>query len=166
MSNEFEVKDSGEREQFDTGAQRDVQDLKPRFDLISPFSLERLAWVYARGAEKYLPRNWEKGIPFSRCLASAERHLMQFKMGDTDEDHLAQAVWNLMAILHYQEVGPTGLDDLPKYDRLAKDNSLTRSLLQDGQKIEFRKMTPEEMARMLNKPGIPEGFDPDRTTNP
>lgn len=118
--NEFELKDSGAREQFDTGAKRDTQESKPRPDLISPFSIERLAWVFARGAEKYDEHNWMKGIPFSRCLASAERHLMQFKQGDTDEDHLAQAVWNLMAILHYQEVGPEGLDDLPKYERLAK----------------------------------------------
>lgn len=120
MSNDFEVKDSGAREQHDTGAQRDVQEGKPRPDLMSPFAMERVGYVFARGAEKYEERNWEKGMPLSRYLASAERHLMQFKQGDTDEDHLAQAVWNLCAILHHQEVGPPGLDDLPHYERLTK----------------------------------------------
>lgn len=117
---QFDLKDSGERETFETGARRDVQESKPRPDLLSPFALERVAWVYARGAEKYGDRNWEKGMPLSRYLASAERHLMQFKQGDTDEDHLAQATWNLLAILHHQEVGPEGLDDLPRYERLSE----------------------------------------------
>jgi hypothetical protein len=119
MSNDFVVKDSGERETFETGARRDTNSNKPRPDLFSPFALERLAWVYARGAEKYGDRNWEKGMPLSRYLASAERHLMQFKQGDTDEDHLAQAAWNLCAILHHQAVGPDGLDDFPRYERIA-----------------------------------------------
>ena len=128
MRNDFEVKDSGEREQHDTGAQRDTQTGKPRPDLMSPFAMERVGYVFARGAEKYDENNWHKGMPLSRYLASAERHLMQFKQGDTDEDHLAQAVWNLCAIMHHQEVGPPGLDDLPHYERLAKtmpDGTLT-----------------------------------------
>lgn len=100
--NTFEVKDSGERQRFSSGAQRDTQDDKPRFDLIPPKALERLAYVYARGADKYDENNWMKGIPFQRTLASAERHLKAFEMGKTDEDHIAQAAWNLFAIMHYQ----------------------------------------------------------------
>lgn len=114
--NDFSLKDSGARQEFETGARRDVEEDKPRFDLVTPFGLERVAWVYARGAEKYGDNNWQKGMPFTRYLASAERHLKQFKAGEVDEDHLAQAVWNLLAILHHQEVGPAGLDDLPIYD--------------------------------------------------
>ncbi len=87
---------------------------------MSPFAMERIGWVFSKGAERYGQRNWEKGMPLSRYLASAERHLMQFKQGDLSEDHLAQAVWNLCAILHHQEVGPPGLDDLPHYERLTK----------------------------------------------
>lgn len=102
MPNDFVVKDSGERQQFGTGAQRDSQDDKPRFDLIPSKPLERIAYVYARGARKYDENNWMKGIPVSRTLASAERHLQQYKQGDKDEDHLAQAAWNLFAIMHYE----------------------------------------------------------------
>lgn len=115
MTNTFELKDSGERQEFESGARRDTQADKPRPSLLSPFALERVAWVYSRGAEKYGDNNWQKGIPFSRYLDSAERHIMEFKQGMRDEDHLAQATWNLLAILHHQEIGPAGLDDLPVY---------------------------------------------------
>lgn len=109
-----------DKQQFNTGAQRDSQADKPRYDLISPFAEERIAWIYAKGAERYGERNWEKGMGYSRYLSSAERHLRQFKQGDIDEDHLGQCVWNLMAIMHHQAVGPEGLDDLPKYERVDK----------------------------------------------
>lgn len=112
----YELKDSGARQEFATGAKRDTQDGKPRFSLITPFGLERVAWIYTEGAKKYGDNNWQKGIPFSRYLDSAERHLMMFKQGRLDEDHIAQAVWNLLAIMHHQAVGPADLDDLPQYD--------------------------------------------------
>lgn len=112
---EWVTKDSGEREQFDSGAKRDTQAGKPRYDLIPTHALKRIAGLYARGADKYDDNNWHKGIPYSRCLASLERHLQQWKQGDRDEDHLAAVVWNALAIMHYEEVGPEGLDDLPKW---------------------------------------------------
>jgi hypothetical protein len=64
---DFETKDSGARVEFSTGMQRDVQDTKPRFDLICPKDLPykeqmltRWAELMQRGAEKYSARNWEK----------------------------------------------------------------------------------------------------------
>jgi hypothetical protein len=119
----FITKDSGERQKFDTGAQRDSHGDKTRYDLIPTFALKRVADLYARGAEKYDDDNWMKGIPYRRCLASLERHLHQFKQGDLDEDHLAAVVWNALAIMHYQEVGRDDLDDLPRgRDQLAYNN--------------------------------------------
>jgi hypothetical protein len=111
----FVTKDSGKREEMPTGSVRDSREGKGRFDLISPFALRRLAGVYERGSVKYADRNWEKGQKFSRCLDSALRHLNCFAMGWTDEDHVAQALWNLAAILHFQETGRTELDDMPHY---------------------------------------------------
>lgn len=61
-------------------------------------------------------RNWERGMPFSRYVDSAKRHLDKFIMGMTDEDHLAAAVWNLCAIMHHQELGQLELDDMPHYN--------------------------------------------------
>jgi hypothetical protein len=109
---EFVTKDSGARQEFETGAKRDTQTGKDRYDLIPTHALRRVAGLYARGAEKYDDNNWHKGIPFSRCLSSLERHLNQWKQGDTEEDHLAAVVWNALAIMHYQEVGRVDLDDL------------------------------------------------------
>lgn len=112
----FVTKDSGTREEMPTGSVRDTREGKGRFDLISPFALRRLAGVYERGSRKYAARNWEKGQPFSRCLDSALRHLNAFAMGWTDEDHLSQALWNVAAIIHFQETGRSAeLDDMPHY---------------------------------------------------
>ncbi len=112
---EYETKDSGKREEMPTGSVRDSREGKGRFELISPFALARIAGVYERGAAKYASRNWEKGQPFSRFLDSALRHLNSFAKGWTDEDHVAQAAWNLLALLHFQELGRADLDDMPHY---------------------------------------------------
>lgn len=115
---DFSLKDSGKREQHSGGAVRDVRVGKGRFDLITPFALMRIALVYEKGAKKYEDRNWEKGFPFSRVLDSAIRHIIQYMMGEDNEDHLAQAAWNLMALMHFEETKP-GLNDMPHYRRQA-----------------------------------------------
>ena len=99
---------------FPSGALRyPLEDV--RYDLITPYGLERLARVYAYGAKKYDDRNWEKGIPFSNLLNHAIRHLLYWERGeksDPNKDDLAAAVWNLMAILHFEALGRTDLDDV------------------------------------------------------
>jgi hypothetical protein len=103
-----EIKDSGERQEFASGAVRDITGQKPRPDLISPFFMERLGQHLGQGAKKYNAWNWAKGIPNSRCYESLMRHLMQFAKGDTDEDHLAAAACNLMFIIHNEETSKQG----------------------------------------------------------
>ena len=120
---EFVLKDSGERQSFDTGAVRDTQTGKGRFDLLSPFALMRVARVAQKGGMKYTDRNWEKGMPVSRFLDSALRHIFQYIMGMSDEDHLAQAAWNIDAAMHMEEMVIRGrLDpsiiDLPDFGRV------------------------------------------------
>src|SRR4030042_1914883 len=110
----FTLKDSGQRESFDSGMVRDTREGKGRFDLISPIALRRLAVIYEKGAIKYEPRNWEKGAPFSRFMDSALRHLNQYKEGRRDEDHLAQAAWNIFCMIHFDETRED-LNDLPSY---------------------------------------------------
>lgn len=108
--------DGGARINYGEGkAFREPTNGKGRYDLISPFALRRLAEWTELGAVKYAPRNWEKGMPFSRYTDSAMRHLQKFIMGMEDEDHLAAAIWNLHAIIHHQELGQTDLDDMPHY---------------------------------------------------
>lgn len=102
-----------------SGAKRDDNSGKGAFELISPIALRRLAGVYERGKLKGA-RNWEKGIPFSRCIQSSIRHINQYLEGMRDEDHLMQAAWNLFAVAHFEEcirrgILPKELDDLPDY---------------------------------------------------
>jgi hypothetical protein len=118
---DYKTLDSGKREEFATGSKRDTREGKGRFDLITPYALARLAGVYERGAEKYGNRNWEKGQPLSRYFDSAMRHLNKVMMGWTDEDHISQALWNIAAFIHTEEMIrlgklPPELDDMPKYE--------------------------------------------------
>lgn len=122
MSNSsFQTKDSGARELYPTGSQRDTQEGKPRYDLIGKHGLKRLAELMARGAKKYGEHNWKLGQPVSRSYASAFRHLMQWAAGDRSEDHLAAVVFNIFSIIHVEEqvkVGklPTDLLDMDIYE--------------------------------------------------
>lgn len=110
------IDDGGERMSYGEGrAEREPSTGKGRYDLVTPFGLMRLAKWYELGAKKYSNRNWEKGMPFSRYIDSAQRHINKYIMGMTDEDHLAAAVWNLMAIMHHEELGQTEFDDMPHY---------------------------------------------------
>jgi len=102
--------DSGKRQDFDSGAVRDIRDGKGRYDLITPHGLKRLAKHYEAGAAKYDDRNWEKGMPVSRCFDSAVRHLYQWLEGSQEEDHLAAAAWNIFAIMHYEATLPELMD--------------------------------------------------------
>jgi len=118
MADFNKVQDSGERQNFDTGSVRDTNVGKGRFDLIPPYAMERIAKHFENGCEKYGDRNWELGQPLSRYLDSALRHINKILMGIEDEDHMAAACWNLMALIETQRrVGmgllPEELDNLP-----------------------------------------------------
>jgi hypothetical protein len=111
------TKDSGQRQDFDTGARRDVQTGKPRYELIPTRPLTRVAELYARGAEKYGEHNWQKGMPFLRTFGSLLRHAFAYALGDRSEDHLAAVVFNAFALMHYEEEVAAGrlppeLDDM------------------------------------------------------
>lgn len=104
---DYETKDSGERAQYDSGMVRDSEEGKARFDLIFPLGvpyseqmMTRFAELMARGAIKYDARNWElaKGEEeLARYRSSALRHLIQWATGETDEDHAAAVMFNVMA---------------------------------------------------------------------
>lgn len=110
MSQRHEILDSGKRETFTSGAVRDTEEGKGRYDLISTYAIRRLAIHLQNGAKKYGDRNWEKGMDCSRLFSSAKRHLDQAlerslggRVGDP-EDHLAAVMFNVMALLHFDEV--------------------------------------------------------------
>lgn len=103
------VKTSGDKQLFDSGAVRDSQDGKVRYDLIDPNFLRRLAEVMRKGAEHYGEFNWTKGIPSQRYAASLLRHVYAYLAGERDEDHLGAAAFNLMGLARNEG---TDLDDL------------------------------------------------------
>ena len=94
----FETKDSGKRQEFSTGMKRDVQEDKPRYDLLDMAMLKRWAELMARGAQKYGEENWRMASTeeeLKRFKASALRHCIQWFNGDRDEDHGAAVMFNI-----------------------------------------------------------------------
>jgi hypothetical protein len=103
----FITKDSGQRQEYESGMRRDLQDGKPRFGLIFPEGvpyqdqlLTRFAELLARGAEKYGENNWQLANSeeeLKRFRESGLRHMIQWACGETDEDHATAVIFNLMA---------------------------------------------------------------------
>lgn len=110
----YVTKFSGEAENFNTGAHRDSQKGKPRYDLIPARPLKRVADLYARGGEVHGDKNWLNGIPNSRSMASLMRHVQDYRLGDRTEDHLAAIVWNAMALMQFEG---TEFDDFDKWEK-------------------------------------------------
>jgi len=110
MTKKFETKDSGKRVSFKSGMNRDIQDNKPRFDLILPKGqkyedtlLYRWAMLMERGVKKYGERNWEKANSveeLDRAKASTFRHFMQIMTGEEDEDHFSAVCFGLNMIIY------------------------------------------------------------------
>lgn len=91
---------------------------KRRFDLIPPDAMAALADLFTIGARKYAERNWERGMAYSKVIASLDRHWNDFKAGiDRDPEtgclHITHVVWNAMALLTFKLRG-IGVDDRQK----------------------------------------------------
>lgn len=127
-----EVKDSGKRQEFETGSKRDTRDGKGRYDLIPAYALSRLARHYENGAVKYGDRNWEKGQPLARYLDSMIRHAFRFLGGSRDEDHLAAVAWNALAFIETEErikkgILPEELDDVEPVRKILNGETQEKS---------------------------------------
>lgn len=101
----FITKDSGKRQEYQSGMRRDIQEGKPRYDLVIPLDepnsmLKRWALLLERGMTKYGFRNWELADSMEECIrfkSSAFRHFIQWMEGETDEDHAAAVFFNIQA---------------------------------------------------------------------
>lgn len=90
---------------------------KTRHDLIPAYAQEQYGKVMTVGANKYAERNWERGMAWSKVLASLERHLQAIKRGeDFDPEtgllHSAHIMCNAAFITEYYKIYPEG-DDRP-----------------------------------------------------
>jgi len=96
---DFQIKDSGERKQFNGGMVRDISDNKIDYTLIRDGVMyKRWADHMTKGAKKYAKRNWmlaDGQEELDRFKESAARHFEQWLNGDVDEDHGAATFFNI-----------------------------------------------------------------------
>lgn len=84
----------------------DRKDKKLMWELLPLEDIEDVVKVYTEGANKYGVNTWqnlENG--YNRYKAALFRHLLEYEKGNEyDEEtgcrHLAQVVWNAIALLH------------------------------------------------------------------
>lgn len=101
---DFEVKDSGKRQEFASGMVRDTQDGKTDYTRVLDGPMyDRWAIHVTKGEIKYpdvspgVP-NWTLASGEAekiRFKKSAARHFRQWLRGDTDEDHAAATFFNI-----------------------------------------------------------------------
>ena len=89
------------------GKKNDRQDNKHRWELLPLNLLAHVVDVYTAGAVKYGDNNWQN-LPdaYNRYKAALFRHLVAFESGEIRDPetgcyHLAQVVWNALAMLHF-----------------------------------------------------------------
>src|ERR1700739_4890737 len=119
MSDTFK-KLSTEERKFSTGAQRDTSNGKGAFHWMPWTALFLVSRIYENGNKMRGIRNWEKGMPISDYLNSAQRHLVKYLAGERSEPHLSQAIWNMLnalqtAVWIRQGHRSTELNDLPDH---------------------------------------------------
>lgn len=90
---------------------------KADFSLIPMCTLEDEARVWEFGKQKYAAWNWAKGMPWSACYASMQRHLAAWQRGEDNDaesglPHLAHAMCNLRMLTLYAKTYKEG-DDRP-----------------------------------------------------
>jgi len=105
--NDFQVKDSGRRQDYPSGMRRDTQEGKTNYLLVRDGPMfERWAQHMTKGADKYGPRNWQLASSpeeLERFRVSAARHFEQWLAGETDEDHGAAVIFNINSAEFVQE---------------------------------------------------------------
>lgn len=95
-----EIKDSGDRTQFASGAVRDAAKGRGRMDLVPMLTVWLISRIYEDGAHKYAENNWMKGIPIRAYVKSALNHLTKYMEGMRDEPHLTMAGWNILGAIY------------------------------------------------------------------
>ena len=106
----MEIKDSGERREFSTGAVRDMSEGKGRMDLLPWAAIMEVSKHSENGSRKYGEHNIDKGIPTHSLLDSAMRHAAKYLEGWDDEPHLLAAAWNLLWAIQMEIKHPELVD--------------------------------------------------------
>ncbi len=114
------IKDSGERQVFETGATRGEKTGQGRFDLLPWNAIWEVAKHCEAGALLHGERNVDKGILIHSFMDSAFRHLAKYMEGQTDEPHLTSAAWNILWAIQTEEKLPD-MQDIPSRLMAGKD---------------------------------------------
>jgi len=107
---------------------------KNRLELLPYDAINEVGKVLTLGADKYGPRNWEKGIDYGRVYAALQRHATAWWLGqdkdpETGLSHLAHCAANALFLLAYEQRGRRALDDRPRSELMKQDvKALKREL--------------------------------------
>lgn len=108
---DFIVRDSGKRQEFDSGMVRDTSDGKLRYGRVLDGPMfDRWAAHLQKGAAKYPDvapgvANWTLAsgpAELQRFKESALTHFLQWYRGETDEDHAAAVFFNINGKEHVE----------------------------------------------------------------
>lgn len=105
-----EIRDSGERTQFESGAVRDMHEGKGRMDLLPWNAIIEVSKHCENGAKKYGEHNVDRGIPVHSLMDSGMRHAAKHIAGRDDESHLLAACWNFLWALEMELKHPEQCD--------------------------------------------------------
>lgn len=99
---------------------------KTRFGLLPAAWTRALAEVMTKGAEKYAPRNWERGMDPAIMIDCMMRHVDAYRRGErydaeTGCHHLAHAAWNILALMTYDIRGMVDSDFFETDDAMTKN---------------------------------------------
>lgn len=85
---------------------------------IYPRMLKRLAMRCKFGEMKYGdPMGYRYPRPTSTYWDSAMRHMVEYREGSNEEDHLAAAIWNMMAMMFNEEEATEFVDFESRKDK-------------------------------------------------
>lgn len=90
---------------------------KRKWGLLSWAAVSQIVEVLEFGAKKYSAWNWTKGLSWSECFESMQRHLVAWYSGEdkdpeTGLSHMAHVLCNAMFLMHFI-LFKTGADDRP-----------------------------------------------------
>lgn len=106
-----------DKEKLDLSVGTKLDQGKVPMELLPPELLFGVSEVLGFGAKKYEPRNWEKGMKWSRVFGALMRHLWAWWRGErvdpeTGMSHLWHAATNIAFLIAYEE-RKVGEDDRP-----------------------------------------------------
>ena len=114
MDNKFEIKDSGERREFETGAKRDVDSNKPRFDLIPTTVLKKICSKEVMEKFHLTKMFHTADSTYVKRTTKIQMLNLGFSYGQTaNEDILLQLLWLCLDTIRQTEFD----EALSMYDR-------------------------------------------------